>query len=80
MGSGRDGAPLFIGDVQQAVKLQVDEEGTKAAAVTEVAPEDGAACMEDPLVLCLDSPYLYFVLDTESGAPLFVGVAEQPAR
>lgn len=80
MGSGRDGAPLYIGDVQQAVKLQVDEEGTKAAAVTEVAPEDGAACMEDPLVLCLDSPYLYFVLDTESGAPLFVGVAEQPAR
>lgn len=77
MGTGAEG-PLYVSDVRQAVKIQVDEEGTKAAAVTEVAPADGGAALEDPVTLCLDSPYLYMVVDMESGIPFFVGIMEQP--
>ncbi len=80
IGRGTDGAPLFIGSVCQAARLEVDEDGTRAAAVTEVAIEDGAAAWEEVPVLCLDSPFLYFVVDTQSGAPLFAGVLERPAK
>lgn len=80
IGKGADGAPLFLGSVCQAARLEVDEDGTRAAAATEVLIEDGAAAWEKTSVLCLDSPFLYFVVDTESGAPLFAGVMEQPAK
>lgn len=78
-GTGTDGARLYIGDAQQAVKLEVDEDGTKAAAVTEVTEEDGGVMMPDELVtLHLNSPFLYLIVDTESSAPLFMGLMEEP--
>lgn len=79
MGTGVDG-PLFLDWVFQKVKIEVNEEGTEAAAVTEAAAAAGAAMpVEEPVNLFLDSPFVYAVLDLESGAPLFLGLLEDPA-
>lgn len=79
MGTGVDG-PLFLSWVFQKVKIEVNEEGTEAAAVTEAMAATGAAMpMDDPIDLHLDSPFVYCIIDLETGAPLFIGLLEDPA-
>lgn len=77
-GRGVDG-PLYISYVFQRVKVDVDEEGTEAAAVTEIATAEGCALPADePIVLTFDKPFVYAIVDTETGVPLFTGVMENP--
>ena len=77
-GRGIDG-PLYISYVFQRVKVDVDEEGTEAAAVTEIATAEGCALpAEEPIVLTFDKPFVYAIVDTETGVPLFAGVMENP--
>ena len=77
-GRGVDG-PLYISYVFQKVKVDVDEEGTEAAAVTEIATAEGCALpAEEPIVLTFDKPFVYAIVDTETGVPLFAGVMENP--
>ncbi|MBQ3257665.1 MAG: serpin family protein [Oscillospiraceae bacterium] len=79
MGRGIEN-PLQLSHVFQKVKIEVNEEGTEAAAVTEAVAADGAtAVMEDPAELHLDSPFVYGVMDTETGVPLFIGLLEDPS-
>jgi len=78
MGKGANG-PLSLSYVFQKVKIEVNEEGTEAAAVTEAVAADGAAAiMEEPINIHLDSPFVYAVVDTETGVPLFLGLLEDP--
>lgn len=77
-GRGVDG-PLYISYVFQKVKVDVNEEGTEAAAVTEIATAKGCALPADePIVLTFDKPFVYAIVDTETGVPLFAGVMENP--
>ena len=77
-GRGVDG-PLYISYVFQRVKVDVNEEGTEAAAVTEIATAEGCALpAEEPIVLTFDKPFVYAIVDTETGVPLFAGVMENP--
>ena len=66
--------------IGQKVKIQVDEEGTKAAAVTEVTAAGMMEISEDPLEIHLDHPFVYGIVDTVSGVPLFVGVMDRPVQ
>ena len=77
VGGGVDG-PLYISSVFQKVKVDVDEEGTEAAAVTEVVIAGTSLIVEEPIVLTFDKPFVYAIADTETGVPLFVGVMENP--
>ena len=68
-------------DVSQTVKIQVDEEGTKAAAVTEV--QAGGAMLppeKSPLEIHFDHPFVYGIVDTAAQIPLFVGVMDRPVQ
>ncbi|MCI6962095.1 MAG: serpin family protein [Clostridiales bacterium] len=77
-GRGVDG-PLYISYVFQKVKVDVNEEGTEAAAVTEIATAEGCALPADePIVMTFDKPFVYAIVDTETGVPLFAGVMENP--
>lgn len=81
MGTGAQGGPLFVSSAQQKVKIQVDEEGTRAAAVTEILVGEGGMLLEkEPLELHFDSPYLYMLIDRETGVPLFLGIMENPEK
>lgn len=62
-------ASLYIGVVKQKTWIQVDEEGTEAAAVTGV----GVRVTSLPPSLRFDRPFLFVISDRLSGAVLFVG-------
>ncbi|MBO4573345.1 MAG: serpin family protein [Clostridia bacterium] len=66
---------LYIGFVKHKTAIEVTEAGTKAAAVTIVAIEKNAS-VEVPSkrhYVYLDRPFIYFILDTETNTPLFMG-------
>lgn len=72
-------AKSMIIDAAQVVRVQVDEEGTKAAAVTEITTAETAFIEEpEPVELHFDSPFLYAIVDTETAVPLFMGIMENP--
>ncbi|MBM6869716.1 serpin family protein [Pseudoflavonifractor phocaeensis] len=78
MGAGPNGAPLFLSEVIQKTAIDVAEEGTQAAAVTIAVMGNATAAPppEEPLVLTLDRPFLYGIVDTARNIPLFLGVYE----
>lgn len=62
---------LVIGDVIHKTHIELDENGTKAAAVTGIGVESAAAPAE--LSLIFDRPFVYAIIDTATGLPLFIG-------
>jgi len=69
---------LYIGDVKQKTYIKVDEKGTEAAAVTSVEMELTSMPVELPKVV-FDRPFVYGIIDVETGIPLFMGIMENPA-
>ena len=65
-----DGA--YIGTVMHKTFIEVDQEGTRAAASTLVGA-DTMSLME-PYSVCLNRPFVYMIVDTETNLPLFIGV------
>lgn len=70
------GQDAFVSFVKQSAWIQVDEEGTKAAAVTSVGVEAAAAPAE-PFQFRADRPFIYAIL-TPGGEPLFIGTITDP--
>ncbi len=72
--------PLCVADVVQRVSVDVDEEGTTAAADTEVRllAAEGEPERPPPLEIAADHPFLFVVRDA-SGAVTFVGRVADPA-
>ena len=76
MGSAADEGPkLYISRVLHKTHLEVDEDGTKAAAATAVEVEETAAApeTEPPKQVILDRPFLYLIVDKENNVPVFMG-------
>jgi serpin B len=79
--SGITGAEsLMIGAVDHVADIQVDEEGTEAAATTGVVavPTSGLATSAS-VTFDADRPFLFFVRDKKSGAVLFAGRLSDPS-
>ncbi len=76
-GMGQSSSPLKIAEVLQKTFLQVDEDGTKAAAATSVQMNLESAMMEpaQAVEVHLDHPFVYMIVDTRTNLPLFLGVA-----
>jgi serpin B len=70
--AGRD---LYISNVKQKTFINVDEEGTEAAAVTSV--EIGVVSM--PPTMNVDRPFLVAIRERFSGTILFIGRVGDPA-
>lgn len=80
IGKTKSGDNLYIGLVRQKAKIIVDEEGTEAAAVTEVLMMCGAALEpEEPKELYFNEPFIYMIMDTDNQIPLFIGILDNPA-
>jgi len=72
-----EAGPLYIGDVIHKTAFELNEKGTEAAAVTAVIMDFGAAPPpEDLVVLRFERPFVYGIVDLETGTPLFLGTAE----
>ena len=73
LGRSADGN-IFISRVIHKTKIDVDEKGTKAGAVTAVEMSyTSAPMMEEPKKVILDRPFFYMLVDTEQNLPLFMG-------
>ena len=74
------GSPNFyISDVLHKTRLEVDEEGTVAAAATSVMMAATAMRLEQPKTLVFDRPFGVLLYDTRTGAILFAGVIYDPS-
>lgn len=74
MGTSEQG-PLYVGSVLHKTFVDVNEEGTRAAAATSVSM-DGAAAPGSPIEyheVILDRPFVYLIMDLRCGLPVFVG-------
>lgn len=75
-----DGNPgLLISDVFHKAFIRVDEEGTEAAAATAVVMLESAAMpMEEPIIIRIDRPFLFAIVDRPTETILFMGRVVDP--
>ncbi len=65
---------LWIDYVLHKTFVEVDEEGTEAAAVTVVAIAECAGCGGSQVTMHVDRPFLFFIRERHSGTILFAGM------
>lgn len=71
--------PLNISDMVHKAFVEVDEQGTEAAAATGVIMTTRAAPIQrEPKVFRADHPFLFLIRHQDSGAVLFSGRLSQP--
>ncbi|MEP0913550.1 serpin family protein [Leptolyngbya sp. GB1-A1] len=68
--------PAYISDVQHKTLLEVNEEGTEAAAATSVAVAVRAALPQPPFQMTIDRPFLCAIWDEQTGTILFIGTIQ----
>ena len=80
--SGMDGTKnLFISAVVHKAFVEVNEEGTEAAAATGgVGTLKGIHIPEEPVVFRADHPFVFLIRDNRTGSILFLGRIVDPTR
>jgi len=71
---------LAIAFVQHKAFIDLDEQGTEAAAVTAVGMRVTGAgpISQQPIVVRADHPFVFAITDTRTGLPLFLGRVADP--
>jgi serpin B len=67
---------LYISEVKHKTYVQVDEEGTEAAAVTSVGV--GVTSIGRYPVMRVDRPFIFVIRESNSGTILFIGKIVEP--
>ena len=70
--------PVKVGQVIHQSFLEVNEEGSEAAAATAIGVELTSAGPSVPLRLTIDKPFLLMIREKHSGAILFMGQVTDP--
>ena len=73
--SGMTDQPVYVSDVLHKAKIKVDEQGSEAAAVTDVTMKTNSASPTAPRVIEFhaDRPFLYAITEISTGAIFFIG-------
>jgi serpin B len=74
------GEPLYIDQIYHQGFVDVDEQGTEAAAATAVVMNDESAPMRDPKATAFhaDHPFVWLIRDLKTGEILFYGRVVDP--
>ncbi|MBR0308819.1 MAG: hypothetical protein IJH92_07995 [Mogibacterium sp.] len=76
-----EGGGVHIDEVIHKTHIELDRNGTKAAAVAAVIGKANSAYDPNPPVsIILDRPFVYAIVDCETGIPLFIGVVNDPSK
>ena len=79
LGTTKQDGNLYIDLVRQKANIRLDEEGTEAAAATEVAMVGATSLdIEQPVNVTFDKPFLYMIMDMDNQIPLFIGIIDNP--
>ena len=67
--------PLYISDALQITHIELNQAGTRAAAVTAITMACGSVMPEkiEEYTVYLDRPFVYAIVDMETGMPVFMG-------
>lgn len=65
--------PLFVSDVIHKAVIEVNEEGTEAATVTEITVNTTSMPIEEPPVFIVNRPYMFVIYDEVEEVILFIG-------
>jgi len=68
--------PIYLTAANQSVRVQIDEEGVKAAAYIELPMSGSAEPPEEIIDFVLDRPFLFVI--ENSNIPLFAGCVNNP--
>jgi serpin B len=72
---------LFISDVIHKTFIDVNEQGTEAAAVTKVAMSLGmAGPVKKTFLMEVNKPFFFAITDIQSGEILFMGIITNPTK
>jgi serpin B len=71
-------APAFVSGVVHKTFVEVNEQGTEAAAVTSVFVATAMANEPEPFSMICDHPFFCAVCDNQTGAILFMGAVTNP--
>jgi serpin B len=69
---------LYISDVLHKATINVDEDGTEAAAATAVIMKVESAMPGEPKSLVIDRPFLFLIQHKPTGTILFMGRVTEP--
>lgn len=67
----------YVGEAKQKVFIEVNEEGTEAAAVTGIEVRT-TSVPAPPVAFVVDRPFLFAIRDDQTGALLFIGQVNDP--
>ncbi len=70
--------PLYLTGANQSARVQIDEEGVKAAVYIELPAAGSAAPPEEIIDFVLDRPFLFVI--TSDNIPLFAGCVNHPEK
>ncbi len=70
---------LYVTDIIHQSVIEVDEEGTEAAAATAVVIGVRSIVPTDPVQIRLDRPFVYVLYERETGSILFIGRVSDPS-
>ena len=73
LGECKDGN-IYISRVRHKTRLEVNEEGTRAAAVTSIEMRATSAGPREGIDVILDRPFILYIVDKETNMPLFSGI------
>jgi serine protease inhibitor len=77
--SAMAGEPLFVSKVKQKSFVDVNEEGTEAAAVTTVWVTNSVMVKPpEPFEMIVDRPFFFVIEDNETQSILFMGIVSNP--
>ncbi len=69
---------LYIEKVIHKTHIDVNEKGVKASAATKIEIAYGAYPIKNEVVL--DRPFVYMIMDNETGLPIYRSSYESPVR
>ncbi len=74
MGKSEGGDSLYVSDVLHKTFIELNREGTRAAAVTGLVLKATSLAPEQIYEVRLDRPFVYAILDQGSMTPIFMGI------
>ena len=76
--SGISDGRLYVTEVLQKTSLELDKDGTKAAAVTMVAPGNMMPMPKEKKEVALNRPFAFMIYDSEEEQIVFLGKVTEP--
>lgn len=71
---------IYISSIIHKTFIDLDENGTKAAAVTAIIDEINSVMPMDKELIKLDRPFIYAIYDMNNDVPVFVGTVKKLAN